>query len=194
MIVELEINVGSDTALSSLGPWCQEMPLTNDTGDLSFEALYKQHAPAVYRFALSIVGDPQTAEEITSESFFRAWSRQETIKHSTMRSYLFTIAKNVYRDQLRKTKRQETLDGEYVDGSVAFAAELERSQEHRLVKELMGELEEGDREILTLRYQEDLSHDEIASILGINSANVRIRAFRARKKLLKAYADRMSKP
>jgi RNA polymerase sigma-70 factor (ECF subfamily) len=192
MMIEVEVNMGSETVVSGLGSWYQTMPLLNDAADLSFEELYKQYAPAVYRFALSIVGDPQVAEEITSESFYRAWTHQDTIKQSTIRSYLFTIAKNVYRDQLRKAKRHEALEGEYVDRSVGFAADLERSEEYRLLSELMGELEAGDREILMFRYQQDLSHEEIGSILGINPANVRIRAFRARKKLLKAYADRMS--
>jgi len=191
--LSLQLQSGSDSATSALENWCTTVSAVNDNSEVTFEKLYKQHAPAVYRFALSMVGDPQIAEEITSESFFRAWTRQESIAQATIRSYLFTVAKNVYRDNLRKTRRQVALVKDFVDHSPTAAQELELSQEYRVLKELMGELPATDREILTLRYQEDMPHEEIAGILGMNAATVRIRAFRARQRLLKAYTEKMAR-
>jgi RNA polymerase sigma-70 factor (ECF subfamily) len=177
-------------ALSALGPWCETVSASIDNPEVTFAALYQQHAPAVYRFSLCLVGDPLRAEELTSEAFFRAWARRDSITQSTMRSYLFTIAKNVYRDQLRKSKREIALTQDYVDTSSTADQTFERSQEYLLLNKLIGELSELDREIITLRYQEDLSHEEIADIVGMNAASVRIRAFRARQKLLQAYAEK----
>jgi RNA polymerase sigma-70 factor (ECF subfamily) len=184
---------GSGSALLLFKPWCEAVPVSIDNSDVTFSALYQQHAPAVYRFSLCLVGDPQVAEELTSEAFFRAWTRRDTITQSTMRSYLFTIAKNVYRDQLRKSKRQVALTQDYEDTSASIAQNFERSQEYLLLHSLISQLSELDREIITLRYQEDLTHEEIADIVGMNAASVRIRAFRARQKLLQAYTEKAEK-
>jgi RNA polymerase sigma-70 factor, ECF subfamily len=185
--------MASGSPLSALEPWCEATSVSIENSEVTFEALYQQHAPAVYRFSLRLVGDPLVAEEITSEAFFRAWARRDSITQSTMRSYLFTIAKNVYRDQLRKSKRQVALNQDYVDTSSTTAQTFERSEEYLLIHSLINELSELDREIITLRYQEDLSHEEIAGIVGMNAASVRIRAFRARQKLLQAYAEKAAK-
>lgn len=176
------------------GAWCDTVSVSIDNPEISFAALYEEHAPAVYRFSLCLVGDSLTAEELTSEAFFRAWAHRDSIHQSTMRSYLFTIAKNVYRDHLRKSKRQVALTQDYVDTSSTAAQTVERSQEYLLLRALIGGLPELDREIITLRYQEDLSHEEIAGIVGMSAASVRTRAFRARQKLLQAYAEKAAKP
>jgi RNA polymerase sigma-70 factor (ECF subfamily) len=194
--VELPLGPGSEMPLASAmlsdQPW-DEAVSTSDP-EVSFAALYQQHSPAVYRFSLCISGDPAVAEELTAEAFCRAWVRRDIITQSTMRSYLFTIAKNVYRDQLRRTKRQVALTSDYMDGSPTAAEKVERSEESLLLRELLDTLTDLDREIIALRYQEELSHEEIASILGMSAASVRIRAHRARRKLLEAYAKKVAKP
>ena len=193
-LIPFELELASGSALSALGLWPWTVPLPLDNSEVTFEALYQEHSPAVYRFSLCLVSDPLSAEELTSETFFRAWTRRDSIAHSTMRSYLFTIAKNVYRDQLRKSKRETTLSQDFIDSSPTTAQKLERSQEYFLLQDLIATFSQLDREIILLRYQEDLSHEEIASIVGMNAASVRTRAFRARQKLLQAYAAKASKP
>jgi RNA polymerase sigma-70 factor (ECF subfamily) len=131
---------------------------------------------------------------LTAEAFFRAWARRDTITQSTMCSYLFTIAKNIYRDQLRKSKRQVALTHDYVDSRATPGEDAERSQEYLLLHGLLDTLPDLDRQILTLRYQEDLSYDEIAGVVGTNAASVRIRAHRTRRRLLHAYAERAATP
>lgn len=164
-----------------------------DECDLSFDSLYEKHAPAVYRFALCLVGDPSMAEDLTSEAFFRAWTQAGKIHQPTIRSYLFTIAKNVYRDQLRKNKRQVALSEDIVDHSTRVDRTVEREQGYRHMLELVAELPEPDREIIVMRCQEDMPYEEIASILNLSPANVRIRAHRARRRLLQAYSTRATK-
>ncbi len=185
-----EMPLGS--AVLTDGPW--DEAVSTDDPEISFAALYQQHSPAVYRFSLCLTGDPAVAEELTAEAFCRAWVRRDAITQSTMRSYLFTIAKNVYRDQLRKSKRQVALTHDYMDDSSTVAENAERSEEYILMRGLLDTLTDLDREIITLRYQEELSHEEIAGIVGMNAATVRIRAHRARRKLLEAYSKKVAKP
>jgi RNA polymerase sigma-70 factor, ECF subfamily len=68
-----------------------------------WEALYRRHARDVYRFALYLCGDRAAAEDIVSETFVRAWNAGGEIRESTARAYLFTIARNCYRQGLRRS-------------------------------------------------------------------------------------------
>ena len=63
---------------------------------LNFRDMYDSYAAEVYRFALSLTGDSPEAEDITSETFVRAWSHISTIRTETLKAYLFTIARNFY--------------------------------------------------------------------------------------------------
>ena len=60
-----------------------------------FESLYKSYAPQVRRFALFLCGDAALADDITSETFVRAWIGQGKIRGATVKAYLFTIARNL---------------------------------------------------------------------------------------------------
>jgi RNA polymerase sigma-70 factor (ECF subfamily) len=74
------------------------------------ESLYRRYAPDVRRFALFLAGDPVMADEITSNTFASAWLARERIRQPTVKSYLFTIARNLYRDRQRRQERHAELD------------------------------------------------------------------------------------
>jgi RNA polymerase sigma factor (sigma-70 family) len=82
---------------------------------LNFQGLYESYAPEVYRFAFWLAGDSSEAEDITSETFVRAWARNSTIRTETLKAYLFTIARNVFLEQQRKSKRQVALEDVHPD-------------------------------------------------------------------------------
>jgi RNA polymerase sigma-70 factor (ECF subfamily) len=67
-----------------------------------FSTLYKKYAPDVFRFALYLSGNRGQAEDITSETFVRAWTSPETIKVATVKAYLFTIARNLFLHGLQR--------------------------------------------------------------------------------------------
>ncbi len=56
-----------------------------------FHSLYQQYAPQVHRFALFLCGDASLADDITSETFVRAWVGQGKIREATVKAYLFAI-------------------------------------------------------------------------------------------------------
>jgi RNA polymerase sigma factor (sigma-70 family) len=72
---------------------------------MDFESLYAKYAPAVRRFVLFLCGDPMMADDITSDTFLRALGKHEQIRQPTVKSYLLTIARNIYRDYGRKRAR-----------------------------------------------------------------------------------------
>ncbi len=74
------------------------------------EDLYERYAGAVRRFALYLCGDAVMADEITSDTFVRAWMAVNRIRQPTVKSYLFTIARNAHTDLLRHAARHAPLD------------------------------------------------------------------------------------
>ena len=153
---------------------------------LSFEDLYESYAAEVYRFALWIAGDGCRAEDITSETFIRAWVRNGTIRTETLKAYLFTIARNVYLAQQRKRKRQVPLDDVYPDPAPGPEKLLESQLELQRVQNLLQTVPEMDRAAFVLRVQHELPYAEVARILGLSVTASKVKVHRVRKKLLAA--------
>src|SRR5512140_2790179 len=113
-----------------------------------FHSLYEKYAPSVRRFALFLSGDASTADDITSETFVRAWTSTVEIREPTVKAYLFTVARNLYRDMLRRDRRLSTLDDSMPDKRPGLALRVEHSSELATVFAAMRELSEIDRTAL----------------------------------------------
>ena len=81
-----------------------------DARQTTFHGLYSRYAADVYRFAHWLTGNPHDAQDITSETFVRAWTAPEEPRMETVKAYLFTIARNLHRRQWRRQSRLEALD------------------------------------------------------------------------------------
>src|SRR5205814_8961673 len=93
------------------------------------ENLYERYAGDVRRFALYLSGDVVMADEITSDTFVRAWMAADRIRQPTVKSYLFTIARNAYTDLLRRAARQTQLDENMPDTGISTRMQMEQSTE-----------------------------------------------------------------
>src|SRR5215469_10950640 len=93
------------------------------------ESLYQRYAPDVRRFVLFLSGDPVIADEITSDTFVSAWLAGERIRQPTVKSYLFTIARNLYRDMQRRESRHTELDAQMTDERISVQMQMEQSAE-----------------------------------------------------------------
>lgn len=151
---------------------------------LNFHNLYESYAPDIYRFAFWLAGDAVEAEDITSETFIRAWVRKSTIRTETLKAYLFTIARNVYLEHQRKRKRQVTLEDVHTDPSPGPDRLLESQLELQRVIKILQDLHEIDRTAFILRVQQELPYAEIARVLCISLTSAKVKVHRVRKKLL----------
>ena len=97
------------------------------------EDLYERYAVDVRRFALYLCGDMAMADEITSDTFVRAWMASDRIRQPTVKSYLLAIARNAYVDLLRRATRHRQLDENMPDTRISPQAEVEQSAELRAV-------------------------------------------------------------
>jgi RNA polymerase sigma-70 factor (ECF subfamily) len=145
-----------------------------------FSALYQKYAKDVFRFALYLSGNRGEAEDITSETFVRAWTAAGPIRSETVKAYLLTIARNLYLQGLRKSRRNVPLDDRMRDSQASPLEQAEQKAELHAVLARLRELPEMDRSAVLLRAVEGLPYGEIAQTLGISLAAVKTKIHRAR--------------
>jgi len=152
--------------------------------DLDFAQVYERHARDIYRFSVYLSGDVHVAEEVTAETFARAWASRDRVRLGSVKAYLLMIARNLIRD----THRAPAVSSLPGDTAVADqAADQERAaharQEWRTVQRALAGLPEVDRAILLMATMEGLSHQEIAESVGLSVTAVKVRIHRARVRL-----------
>ena len=156
---------------------------------LNFKDLYESYSAEVYRFAIWLACDSSEAEDITSETFIRAWVNNSKIRTETLKAYLFTIARNIYLEQLRKRKHQVNLDPTYPDPGPEPERVVESQIELLRIQRLVQTFPEVDRAAFVLRVQHELPYAEIARVLGISLAAAKVKVHRVRKKILALNGD-----
>jgi RNA polymerase sigma-70 factor (ECF subfamily) len=149
----------------------------------NFGELYRQYAPDVFRFALYLCGERAEAEDITAETFVRAWTAAERIRMSTVKGYLFTIARNLFLHGRRKASRETGLEDVHADRGQGPEAKADADSELRAVLAALGQLPELDRAALLMRAEDEIPYEDIARALGISLASVKVKIHRARLKL-----------
>jgi len=150
-----------------------------------FSALYQKHAAEVFRFALYLSGNQGDAEDITSETFVRVWTSAAHVDMATVRGYLFTIARNLFLQGLRRSRRQSELSESLADGSPGPHARAQHRAELDAVLERLQRLPEVDRAAVLMRALEGAPYEEIARALGISVAAAKVKVCRARLTLAK---------
>ena len=151
---------------------------------INFQDLYESYGDDVYRFALWLAGDSSEAEDITSETFIRAWVRNSKIRTETLKAYLFTISRNIYLQHQRKRNRQVVLEDVHPDPSPGPDKLTESQLELGKVQSVLQTLPEIDRAAFVLRVQHELPYAEISRVLELSPSAIKVRVYRVRKKLI----------
>ena len=153
---------------------------------LTFHDIYTEHAPHVHRFALFLTHETALADDLTSETFLRVWSAADRAEGATLRSYLLTITRNLYRDHIRREARSTALDESFpadnnrVDQGIDARASLAR------VLAAAAKLTPIDRTVFFERVLESRTDQEIAQRNALSVAPVKVKVYRARLKLMLA--------
>ena len=142
--------------------------MMSSSGDL--EALYRQHALAVFRFAFGLCRNRTKAEDIVAEAFARVVTRAHRIQSATARAYLLTVARNVFLDQRRRSTRDARLLKAMEHQPPEPAARFDDEARLARALEALGTLPEGERAALLLRLDHGLPYEQIAAALGISVA------------------------
>jgi RNA polymerase sigma-70 factor, ECF subfamily len=150
-----------------------------------FSSLYERFSADVYRFAFYLCGNSTEAEDITSETFVRAWVSRESIQVETVKGYLFAIAKNFFLKNIRSATRHPGQPQDIRDSSPDAQELVEHREELNAVLKAMRALQPIDRAALIMRTLHDLPYAEIARVLDISESAAKVRVHRARAVLMK---------
>ncbi|MEE7440117.1 MULTISPECIES: sigma-70 family RNA polymerase sigma factor [Methylobacterium] len=141
--------------------------------------------PALRTFALSLVGDVSRADDLVQETFVKAWANQQRFRPGTnFTAWLFTILRNQFYTDLRKTRREvEDVDGTHA-GQMTSPSDQEDASTLKVVWERLGDLPSAQRQALLLVGAEGHTYEEAAVMLGCQVGTVKSRVSRARSSLL----------
>ena len=145
-----------------------------------FSSLYRKYAPDVYRFAFYLSDERGEAEDITSETFVRAWTSPEPIVMATVKGYLFTIARNLFLQRLRKKSRHVVLVDDLHDPHASPYTQAEQKEQLDSVLAELQKLPEASRAALLMHAVDGMPYEEIAQVLDISLAAVKVKIYRAR--------------
>jgi RNA polymerase sigma-70 factor (ECF subfamily) len=155
-----------------------------------FLSVYEKHSDELFRYCFFKTSSRDQSLEIVQEIFMKAWiSMQNGMIMDNPKAFLYAATRNAVTDWYRK-KKPVSLD-ELSDVGFDAPAESEGRDTDRLeverILEKAGKLEDKYREVIILRFVNDLSVAEIAELLGEKENNVSVRIHRALEKLRKIY-------
>lgn len=153
-----------------------------------FDEIYRLYSADLYHFILSLCKNDSLAMDIMQDTMLRAIENIDKFKgNCSIKTYLFTIARNLYLDTLKKSEnRNISSDGteqEFADGT-SFVDRLTDKESALTIHRLLHCLDEPYKEIFSLRVFAELSFREIGDIFGNSENWARTAFFRAKKKLI----------
>ena len=158
----------------------------------SFAVIYNHYVPRIYRFIFFRVSSKTIAEDLTHESFLSAWKSigNYAQKNLSISSWLYRIARNKVIDHYRTNKKNTSIDTDDFNESILGFYEqedLDITLNINKIKSLINLLKAEYKEVIIMKYIEDLSHKEIAKTLDKSEGAIRLIQHRAIKSLKELY-------
>jgi RNA polymerase sigma-70 factor (ECF subfamily) len=178
----------------------QVQPAEQYARPVSFEELFTEYYALVYGIGLKFTGNPEDAEDITQEVFTKVWKSLSAFNYnSSFKTWIYRIAVNVCIDSSRKPWRKyghqtTELDAAVPDGEEIRIPSNEETAERKLlereeaarVRKAVSRLKPNLRAVLVLKDLEEMSYEQISSIMGLSLGTISSRLNRARKALQNA--------
>lgn len=153
-----------------------------------FAVIYDKYVEQIFRYVMRRVGDQDLAEDLVSQTFFDALSHLKSYEYRgyPFSSWLYKIAHNNVLKWYRVNSRTQKVDLEDIAelrSEEDVEAEVDARSEREDINALLDKLDYEDREIIRLKYFEEVSNIEISQVMGITPNNVGVKLYRALKKL-----------
>jgi RNA polymerase sigma-70 factor (ECF subfamily) len=173
-------------AKSDLHSYIKELQKGNMT---AFDPLYYETKNLVYYTILNIVKDPSLSEDLMQETYLKALEKIHTFKTNTsVTSWFTTIARNMAINEFNRRKRELSIDVN--DQEELFGSQESTSEKELLVREILQNLEDTDRDIVVYHLINDLKFRQIADILDMPLGTVTWRYNQAIKNIQSKYESR----
>jgi RNA polymerase sigma factor (sigma-70 family) len=166
----------------------------------AYSVIVDRHKDRVYNLAFRICCNHEEAEEISQDSFLKAYRALGSFKRkSSFSTWLYRIVYNTAISQVR-AKRREVLsledfpaDAEDFIGTGTTEEEDENEYRRSLLDFAFQKISDEERSLITLHYYEDMSTEELSEITGISKSNIKVKLFRARQKMLQVIENTENK-
>lgn len=157
-----------------------------------FEKIYNENYEKVYFFLLSLTQQKDLSEELTQQTFYKAFIGIGKFKNnSKLIVWLCQIAKNEYFTYLRKQKKYTYEDkiNQIEDKNIDIINELLLNEKRIELHKILHSLDDIYKEVFMLRVFSDLSYKDIGNIFSKNESWVRVMFFRAKQKIIELYEE-----
>ena len=149
-----------------------------------FEQMFTEHYALIYKLLIKLCGDAPLAEELTQETFFRAYMNLRQLRDESKASaWLCQIAKNSYYSWFSANRNTVELKDELAAGTPDLADALIQKELTAEAFAKLHELEEPYKEVFLLHVFANLSLNEISALFGKSESWARVTFYRAKKKL-----------
>jgi RNA polymerase sigma-70 factor (ECF subfamily) len=168
-------------------------------GDAAFNKIVLTYRKRILGTIARIIGRPEDVEDVGQEVFVRLYYSLDQLRApEVFEPWLYRLTVNACYDYLRRQRRrQESRMADLSEQQVVMAdaeasgeastEEMRKASVRELVNSLLSEVSEEDRVLLTLKEVEGLSIRELEEIYGVNENALKVRLYRARQRVLKAY-------
>ena len=158
---------------------------TMKSGTQTLAALFEAEESGLLRFAIGLVGKRPVAEELVQEAFLRLHQAWEGVDNP--RAWLYRSLRNLALNHLRDHARETSIEEESVASGEALAGEvLGRNEAVGMVRLLLAEMPEDDRNLIELKYRQDMKYEDISRKTGLTVGNVGYRLHHALRGLADA--------
>lgn len=159
--------------------------------DEAFRLIFERYARPIISFIYDMVGERELAEDLTQETFVRAYRNLKMLRDETkLSTWLFGIAKNVAREALRSRRREDQRLGindrtvlELSDANPSPVGQLLDKELNDVVHDALRALDEDKRLVFTLKVFQQRSYEEIAEITGFSIPKLKTDLHRARTEM-----------
>ncbi|MFZ5926571.1 MAG: RNA polymerase sigma factor [Acidobacteriota bacterium] len=167
----------------------------------AFNEIVHAYRRRIFGTVSRLIGRPEDVEDVAQEVFIRLYYSLDQLRSpEVFEPWLYRLTVNAALDYLRKRRKrklesrvadlseQQVMMADAAAGSKAEVDEKEKARIRELVDSLLSGVSEEDRLLLTLKEVEGLSLKDLEKIYGVNENALKVRLFRARQRVLRAYA------
>jgi len=154
----------------------------------TFAERYHQYFPRVFAYVYGRVHNVHTTEDLVADVFERAYLKAGSLRNEeAFSTWLFTIARNVIISHGRKHGRETIVDPdvmkEIAPARASIETEVLQREQLEAVSEVLSSFPQREQDIVSLKFDAELSNMQIAQIMDLSEANVRVILFRTLRKL-----------
>ncbi len=153
-----------------------------------FAEKYQQFFPRVFAYVYGRTRNVQQTEDLVAEVFERAFLKMGSLRNDeAFATWLFTIARNLVTSHDRRRGREAVVDPDVLRSVIATNVSVENEvlvrEEVAAVMDCLKRFPQREQDIVSLKFDAELTNSEISAVMGLSEANVRVVLFRTLRKL-----------